>query len=112
MKPCNCHPPVRPSSGPSQMTGSVLYPDVAPRPFPVPPCPPRPHMPVPEPCHVASSVKDIEIVGYGDITVEKHEGVYTDQYVVRYDGLDARYDLVPYPADYLVQLFDSIDAGE
>ena len=88
MKRCNCHPPkpTKPIPGPVQHTGSSLYPDVGPR--PLPPCPPmhpRPPVPVPEPWVIDTSLKDIEVVGVGEIRVSRTEDFLTRTYEIGVD---------------------------
>lgn len=88
MKRCNCHPPkpAKPIPGPVQHTGSSLYPDVGPR--PLPPCPPmhpRPPVPVPEPWVIDTSLKDIEVVGVGEIRVSRTEDFLTRTYEIGVD---------------------------
>lgn len=88
MKRCNCHPPkpTKPIPGSVQHTGSSLYPDVGPR--PLPPCPPmhpRPPVPVPEPWVIDTSLKDIEVVGVGEIRVSRTEDFLTRTYEIGVD---------------------------
>lgn len=114
MKRCNCHPPkpTKPIPGPVQHTGSSLYPDVGPR--PLPPCPPmhpRPPVPVPEPCPVNSMLRDIDIVGIGDVVVTKIDEVYTKRYEISYEGPEQNYEFEPYTLKELNDMFDVIDDG-
>lgn len=108
MKRCNCHPP-KPIPGPIQYTGSSLYPDVGPRPFPpYPPMPPCPPVPVPEPWPVCSVNKTVIVDGVGDVTVTRADGVYDTTYTV---SLAKRYEVQPFSQEELTELFDSVDNG-
>lgn len=130
MKRCDCQPPLPPpQKGPSQYTPSKLYPFAGnPRqngsgpwvtpcgPGPVPPAPPRqrpvPPKPIPEHDDARSWMKGVAIEGEGNIIVDKFDETYRTRYVVRYEGFDERYQLVPYTEEELAAICDPIDNKE
>ena len=111
MKRCNCQHPLPSTPGPVQHTGSMLYPDVGPRPMPYRPMPPAPPVPIPEPCPFSSENKTVIVDGIGDVTVTKEEGVYDTTYHVSFDGFEKRYELQPFSQEELTEIFDSVDDG-
>ena len=76
---------------------------------PVPPPPPRPAPIVPNPDCENSKIKAVSVEGSGNIIVEKHDETYKTRYVVKYDGFDERYDLVPYTEPELKAICDRLD---
>ena len=112
MKRCNCEYPLPPPQpGPSQHTGSRLYPCMGPRPMPFHPIPPVCPTPIPEPWPVSSGNKTVIVDGAGDVTVTRKDGVYDTTYTVSFDGSENRYELQPFGQDELSELFDSVDGG-
>lgn len=95
---------------------------IPPRPGPVPPVPimppppppmprpyPRPGPVIPEPDCENSKIKAVSVEGSGNIIVEKHDETYKTRYVVKYDGFDERYELIPYTEPELKAICDRLD---
>ena len=63
------------------------------------------------PSPVNSMLRDIDIVGIGDVLVTKIDEVYTKRYEISYEGPEQNYEFEPYTLKELNDMFDVIDDG-